>query len=522
MIPTTIGARYTVLSRLGAGGMAAVYRAKDTRLLREVAVKVLFENPEPEYALMFNREARAYAALRHPNIVQVYDFSGTEESPPYLVLELVDGLALDKLVAEKFPLPHVTTVSIVYAVASALAHAHERGVIHRDIKPANVLVERGGRVLLSDFGIAKAYRDPTQLGATVNLPHSRLVGTPTYMAPEQVMEKDVGPATDVFALGSLVYALLTGRSPFGDTKDVVNTLRRIVDVEYTPVELLAPTCPVEVRAWVRSCLQREAADRPPAATVAADCAAWLAARAIADPTRRIAAALAEPSAEREQPDEWDATQVAPPPTQAGEPMTTTPAGKAAPATEHAPGRRALVAAALGAGALAVVLVVGLRVCDSPPTPTSHAVPGSAVADTRSPPQYGPAPAGSPVEGVAPPPAGGGSQGGAAPLAESVPRAQPLPRSGLKPGADVASRSRSHGRALAAPAKLEVNVRPWGKVEIDGVVQGNTPVFRSTQVRPGRHVVVVLHPTLGRAEEIVVVHSGENRVVTVDLRSRLVE
>src|SRR5688572_2670679 len=201
-----LGDRYDLSSRLGKGGMATVWRARDARLLRDVAVKVLEGSEAKDALYFFHREARAIASMQNPSIVQIFDYSGPDEHPAYIVMELVDGLTLEQLAADRHPLPDIVMAIIAHGIAVALEHAHERGVLHRDLKPGNVLIGRDGRVLLSDFGIAKAYRDPGRLGETMAGRKTGLLGTPLYMAPEQVLETAIGPETDVFAFGSLIYA----------------------------------------------------------------------------------------------------------------------------------------------------------------------------------------------------------------------------------------------------------------------------------------------------------------------------
>jgi serine/threonine protein kinase/Flp pilus assembly protein TadD len=227
-MPLTIGTRlatYEILAPLGAGGMGEVYRARDTRLGRDVAIKVLPTTvaSSPEQLARFEREAKTVAGLNHPNIVVLHSIEeagGTR----FLTMELVEGRDLSSLVsAGGLPLAQVLDVAI--ALADALAAAHERGVVHRDLKPANVMVTREGRVKVLDFGLAKlatpnAGSDLTQ-AATVASPLSsdgQIVGTVPYMSPEQIRGETVDARTDLFALGIVVYELASGKRPFtGET-----------------------------------------------------------------------------------------------------------------------------------------------------------------------------------------------------------------------------------------------------------------------------------------------------------------
>ncbi len=224
LIGTILG-KYKILATLGQGGMARVYRAHQENLDREVAVKVLppWYAADRNFVARFNLEARLSARLSHPNIVTIHDFS-EQDGQLYIVMQLVDGGTLKQLLdALRDPSSrgnqdgqHGTgTMDIVEAnrifqqLASALAYAHEKGIIHRDIKPVNVLMDRTKRPILSDFGIAKALAgtsDLTRPGAGV--------GTPEYMSPEQCKGEQVDRRADIYALGIMLYETLTGRTPF--------------------------------------------------------------------------------------------------------------------------------------------------------------------------------------------------------------------------------------------------------------------------------------------------------------------
>jgi serine/threonine protein kinase len=280
--------RYEVIERLGKGGMGVVYQARDTRLMRDVALKVMNAEAESsDAALCFHREARAMASLRHTNIVTIYDYSGPEESPQYMSMELVDGTTLSKLVSSRGPLPDPVLFALVHAISSALAHAHEHGVIHRDIKPNNIMVDGTGRVLLLDFGIAKSYTDPGMFGKTLAGQHTTLRGTPEYMAPEQILQKELGPYTDIFSLGTLTYVLCAAASPFKDIS-MVDIMRHIARHEYVPLEEASPGRSRAVYDLVDDCLQTETDRRPTAADLAQRCAKWLHAHTILNAQQTLA------------------------------------------------------------------------------------------------------------------------------------------------------------------------------------------------------------------------------------------
>ena len=198
------------------GGMAAVYRALDTVLRREIALKVLYPHylSDQEQIARFQREAVVAASLDHPNIVQMYDV-GNEQGLIYIAMQLLPGRTLGDLLRERGTLPLDQLAPIVDQVASALDYAHARGIIHRDIKPANILIDSDGRAVLTDFGIAKLLDTP---GLTTT---SVIVGTPDYMAPEQIGGQAVDGRVDIYALGVLVFRALSGRRPFEGGTDQV-------------------------------------------------------------------------------------------------------------------------------------------------------------------------------------------------------------------------------------------------------------------------------------------------------------
>ena len=211
LVGTTIG-QYNIVEQLGRGGMSAVYKGYQPALKRYVAVKVLDPTISSDelFLARFQREAQAVALLRHPHIVQIYDF-GNVDDMYYMVMEYVDGQSLrDRLKAAsasgKF-LPAQEVLGIVWAMASALDYAYQRGIVHRDIKPGNILLTSDGQAVLSDFGIA-------QMIKSARLTMSGLVGTPNYMSPEQGQGRDIDQRTDIYSLGIVTYEMLTGDVPF--------------------------------------------------------------------------------------------------------------------------------------------------------------------------------------------------------------------------------------------------------------------------------------------------------------------
>jgi eukaryotic-like serine/threonine-protein kinase len=252
--PEKIG-KYDVLDVLGRGGMGVVYRARDARLGRVVAIKMLTEgfSGNTEMLQRFYREASQTGALRHNNIVIVYD-AGDQDGEPYIVMEYVEGEPLDKAIKrERMQLEHALT--IVEQICLALAYAHRNGVIHRDIKPANVILRGDGSVKLLDFGIA---RDETRVDTSITSTGS-LVGTPPYMAPERFASSAIDGRSDIFSAGVLLYLLLTGRLPFdGEYPAVIDQIMRS---HPPPPSELAADCPTSLDAIVARALAKSPVDR---------------------------------------------------------------------------------------------------------------------------------------------------------------------------------------------------------------------------------------------------------------------
>src|SRR4051794_33676818 len=205
--------KYEVQKEVGRGGMAAVFLARQTDLDRLVALKELsaFHAADPAFAERFLRESRVAGSLSHPNIVTVFDYF-EHERVPYISMEFLERGALRPWVTE---LTVTQTAGVLEGVLAGLAHGESRGVVHRDLKPENLMVADDGRVKIADFGIAKALNQAaTQYHLTAT---GTAVGTPTYMAPEQAMAKDVTPATDLYSVGVMAYEMLVGRVPFEPT-----------------------------------------------------------------------------------------------------------------------------------------------------------------------------------------------------------------------------------------------------------------------------------------------------------------
>jgi serine/threonine-protein kinase len=298
--------KYEVLEEIGHGGMATVYRARDRRLGRDVAVKVIHKHlrENTEVAARFVSEARAVAKLKHQNIVEVYDVSDEGDPERYLVVELVEGTTLRQLLSERKFVPAEIAAAIALEIGAALEHAHAHGVIHRDIKPENVLVNmrppssaregpesaQHARIKIADFGIAKLL-DAQGVTST-----GQVLGSPAHMAPEQIEGGDVDARSDVFGMGVLVYECMVGRLPF-DGKNPAQVLRKVLDGTFTPAERARPSIGVFFSRAVEKALARDQAARFD--SVAAFCDVIkreLGRVGFSEPRKELAEFLADPDA----------------------------------------------------------------------------------------------------------------------------------------------------------------------------------------------------------------------------------
>jgi beta-lactam-binding protein with PASTA domain/predicted Ser/Thr protein kinase len=246
--------RYRVLGRLGVGGMATVYLAEDSSLGRKVALKVMAERyaEDGEFVERFRREAQAAARLNHPNIIAVYD-RGEANGRPYIAMEYLQGRTLKQVIQKDGPLPAERAIAVAMQVLAGLRYAHEHGVVHRDVKPHNVLVGDDGRIKVTDFGIAHA-GDPqmTEVGS--------IVGTAQYLSPEQARGRTVGPQTDIYSLGVVLYEMLAGRVPFEGDSSVAIAMQHVSD-EAPPLRSLVPLVPESLAMVVAHSMLKEPTQR---------------------------------------------------------------------------------------------------------------------------------------------------------------------------------------------------------------------------------------------------------------------
>ncbi|MDZ4722466.1 MAG: protein kinase [candidate division Zixibacteria bacterium] len=282
-MPLEIGlklGRYEILAPVGAGGMGEVYKAKDSRLDRIVAIKVLPPGVanNPDLRMRLEREAKAISSLNHPNICTLFD-AGHENGIDYLVMEYIEGLTLSaKLQSGPMALPEL--LQIASQIADALDKAHRQGLVHRDLKPANIMLTKSGAKLL-DFGLAKLQQEGVITGTsgiTRTTPltgEGAIVGTLQYMAPEQLETKETDARSDIFAFGAVVYEMATGKRAFSG-KSQASLIAAIMDREPEPISIAAPLLPPGLDRLVRKCLQKDPDNR------------WQSARDMADELRWIA------------------------------------------------------------------------------------------------------------------------------------------------------------------------------------------------------------------------------------------
>ena len=250
---------YKVISLLGMGGMGKVYLAKDTRLERTVAIKVLASEKmaDAERKRRFLQEARAASALNHPNIVTVHDIA-TDSGTDFLVMEYIPGQSLHKRITPKGMAPR-EAIGYATQIVSALAAAHAAGIVHRDIKPANVLVTDKGQVKVVDFGLAKLSDPETKTGSKTEPPRTMegvILGTAAYMSPEQASGKLVDARSDIFAVGVVLYEMLTGRRVF-DRGTVLATLGAVMYEEPAPLSSLIKGITPDLERLLERCLRKD-------------------------------------------------------------------------------------------------------------------------------------------------------------------------------------------------------------------------------------------------------------------------
>ena len=446
---------YTIIAEIHRSPGAVVYRARQDALDRDVLIKVLQTNwsRDPELAARFLREARACARLQHPNIIQIYDF-GQADGVPYLVLEFVESGDLERLLQERGRLPIPEAEHIFCQLLEALDYAHRHGIWHRDIKPANVLISPEGQVKLTDFGLS-VFLESRDISAG-----DSLVGTPAYLAPEQVQGKAAGPAADLFAAGIILYEMLTGFHPFRG-QNTSETLYRLLNFNPRPVKELRPDCPEHLAQVCMRLLEK-------------------------DPARRFATA-------REALDALSGTQC---PVQAQ-------AGRRPSAVRWIGGAVLLLIAGLAAGFL--LHSRSKREASLPP-------PATARKDTALAKQTAETPDSAQTESPERP----APEKKERPVHET--KITEKPHTAPPPRANFAQKNGAAAEPSAAPdpALIALECQPWAQVFLDGKPAGTTPLERPLEVPAGQHVLELRNPYCSAHTDTLVLKPGEKREVRVVL------
>jgi eukaryotic-like serine/threonine-protein kinase len=377
-----LGGRYRIVRHVARGGMAEVYLGHDELLDRKVAIKVLIPDraADPSFVERFRREAKAAARLNHQNIVGVHDF-GEEDGQYYMVMEYVDGPTLRDVIRSDGPMSPERATSIAADVAAALAAAHAKGIVHRDVKPANVLISAAtGTVKVADFGIARA-ADGTQEGLTMP---GAVMGTATYLSPEQAQGRAVDARSDIYSLGMVLYEMLAGTAPFKGETPVAVAYKQLHEVP-PPPSALNPEVPPALDALVARALSKDPARRPASAVemrkalLAADEAGAVPAAAPAgpggEPTVVDASAAGEPTAVA------SATSILPPASAAPPLAAAGPPPRRATSDAVYRRRRAVLLGALALVLVAIVFVLCTQVGGG--TTTVPPVVGLSVADATA-------------------------------------------------------------------------------------------------------------------------------------------
>lgn len=282
--------RYEILDEIAQGGMATVYRARDSKLDRLVALKVMHPHLRgaEEARARFAREARTIAKLHHPNIIEIYDFSGKDSEEVYIATELLTGPTLKGFADKHSDIPAEIAACVAIHVARALAVSHDEGVVHRDVKPENVLIHQASVIKLTDFGLAQM-RDTQSMTVT-----GQILGSPGHMSPEQVEGKDCDARSDIFSLGTVLYALSVGELPFV-ARTPHKVLMQIVQGDYVEPLRRRPAIGAHLARIIQRCMQTAPEARYASATdLERDLTGFVADMGIEDPTRQLADYLADP------------------------------------------------------------------------------------------------------------------------------------------------------------------------------------------------------------------------------------
>lgn len=481
--------RYIVTGVLGSGAMGTVYRALDPLIERTVALKVLAIDmhtaSESGFRERFFREAKSAGCLSHPNIVTIHDV-GECNGTPYIAMEFLPGLTLRESLDSGVVLPVRKIIDIGMLVARGLDYAHQNGVIHRDIKPANIMLARSGTVKIMDFGIAVA-------SDTARTMPDAVLGSPRYMAPEQILNAPVDARTDVFALGVVLYEMLAGKDPFeGSTIPAV--MHKVLHVTPTPPTSFNPDVPTALDAIVMRALAKDPQERFQRAKDLGRALGALRRELKSTPARRPSLAAANDTAHTPQPE---------PPTPPRATAHTPPRDPGYPRTVRWGGVLVAVAAILMIAT--AVIRTGFR---TPAAPTPRA------SDTTTMEQPLASSLGLPTQAAEyrpgfylglPDPARDRATDEAT-LAE-------LNAARLEAAARANARAASKPAPARTPATVQLSVLPWGEVHVDGKLRGVTPPLNEIDLAPGKHRIEIRNTDFPPYTVNVRLESGESHRIS---------
>ena len=540
-----LAGRYQLEQELGRGGMATVYLARDLRLSRRVAVKVLHAGLEARFAERFRQEAEVVASLKHPNVLEVYDFGEDAVRGPFLVCEWVQGESLRDLARRLAPVPPEAAALLGWELARALEAAHARGVVHRDVKPDNVLVARGGPLKLADFGIA-ALADQVRLTST-----GAVIGSLAYMAPERIDTGAWSPASDVYAAGVLLFELCAGTTPHageGSARLAVSVMTR----DAPSLSTVVPGTPPVLAALVERCLARDARDRPADGAELAACLETVARSLVGAPAEASRVFFQDPegSVARWREERFqrllgegrallEAGQGAQAARCLNAALTLRPGAPEVLALLRTRPRNRRMKVFVGSAVLGALLAFlgvwgwsarrvpeeSMGAAENPSNATAPDA-GDPLATTVTAPAAGnpsktveqapgafagqaPTPRpGTPrrPSPTAPTPSGPkGPSTGTAPTPTEVPSSSPV-ASAPGPGANAQD-----------AATLTLVTRPWAEVFVDGQSRGYTPRLREVRLSAGTHRLRFHNPLCEPVEEVLQVAAGETVSRDVSLR-----
>ncbi|WNG58813.1 protein kinase [Archangium gephyra] len=531
MTDELLAGRYQLEQELGRGGMATVFLARDTLLARHVAVKVMHPGEDGRRAERFRREAELAASIKHPHVLEIHDFGEDARRGPFLVCEWVQGEDLRALAQRLAPVPPEVAAVLGWTLARALGEAHARGVVHRDVKPENVLVSRSGTLKLADFGLA-ALADDERLTST-----GAVTGSLAYMAPERLDTGAFSPASDVYAVGVLLFELCTGTTPHAG-KGGAHLVTSVMTRDAPRLGDVVPGTPEPLGALVDRCLARDARARPQNGTELAALLEDVVTRIAGPPAEVSRGFFQAPEAEAAKWRELHFQRLL---KEGGALLARGEGARAAKLLNAAlslrpdssevrellrarpPARRSR---ALVGGALWVGLLVTLGIVWSwarhpaAPEPVAEA---PALPVNAPPPVPPPETVSKPVEPVEPAPRVSRTQTPRPtpskrkdpPAARSVNPVSP-PREEPPPAAEVASRESQ------VPATLHVVTRPWAEVFVDGQSRGYTPRVRELRLSPGTHRLRFDNPLCEPIEEVIQVSPGQTVSREFSLRVRKAE